>query len=224
MPQATVTTPQKRAHPSEGTDSESIKRPRSVEGSPTTKVREEETEENILHDDLCAICHLLLYRPVTTVCNHTLCESCMQHWADVSISSVMTVTHVDENPVLFSANDVEAKCPMCRTQTNASLNAARAGELRERYPKTYAERQRDEEGDAEGNGEGDKGTVETITVYIGNKHALVRPASGSQNQHDWTFFVRPSREDIIQEIQILLVGNDYLPSSRGDANWYWLGL
>ena len=31
-----------------------------------------EAEQAVDHDDLCAICHCLLLRPVTTTCNHTV--------------------------------------------------------------------------------------------------------------------------------------------------------
>jgi hypothetical protein len=51
--------------------------------------QEAEDEEKIDEDHLCPICQLLLFRPVTTSCNHTLCESCtllsssplMPHWS-----------------------------------------------------------------------------------------------------------------------------------------------
>ena len=36
----------------------------------------EPVEENVDEDDLCPVCQLLLLKPVTTTCNHTLCESC----------------------------------------------------------------------------------------------------------------------------------------------------
>lgn len=152
-------------------------------------------------DDLCPVCHLLLYRPVTTRCNHTLCESCMAHWADVSVTSQMTIVSLDEEPATFDAAGVEARCPMCRTSTVASFNPTLAEQLAEKYPLTYAEREAEEK-KAE---EGGEGAIETLTLYIGNKHHLIMPAEGSSNRHEWTFFVKPSRTDIIEEVQILLV-------------------
>lgn len=159
--------------------------------------------ETVKDDDLCPVCHLLLYRPVTTRCNHTLCSSCMARWADVSVTSQMTIVSLDEELDDFaSATGVEAKCPMCRTQTSAVMNPQCAEELRQRYPQTYGEREVDEQ-TTEIDGTG--GSVQTLTVYIGNKHQLTRPEPGSSNMHEWTFFVKPSRTDIVEEVHILLV-------------------
>lgn len=41
---------------------------------PAVKPRKD-VEQVIDHDDLCAICHCLLVRPVRTTCNHTVCSS-----------------------------------------------------------------------------------------------------------------------------------------------------
>src|SRR4051794_8376802 len=120
------------------------------------------SQEEVTDDDLCPICHLLLYKPVTTRCNHTLCASCMAHWADVSVVSQMTVVSLDEQPETFSASEVEAKCPMCRTQTSASHNPKMDSELRIRYPRTYEER-RAEEDETRPDG---SSSIETLTVYI----------------------------------------------------------
>lgn len=165
----------------------------------------DETEQ-IDADDQCPICHLLLYRPVVTQCNHAMCESCMAHWADVSVTSQMKIVDVDEEPSEFNpVSGVEAKCPMCRTATSASLNEARSEQLRVRYPSIWEERRVEEEGDLSRNA----AEIQTITVYIGNRHTLVRDAEDA-NVHEWTFFVRPSRTDIIEEVQILLVSFTHL--------------
>lgn len=158
--------------------------------------------QSIDEDDLCPICQLLLCNPVTTGCRHTLCKSCMATWADVSISMPnMTIVSVDEEAVDFdAATGLEAKCPMCRTLTTATQNPERRRNLRQRYPKAYWEREAEEAADEESNE-----SVQTITVYIGNRHELVTPASeDSNNQHQWTFLVRPSRTDIIEEVHIHL--------------------
>lgn len=164
--------------------------------------------EQVDADDQCPICHLLLYRPVVTHCNHTMCESCMAHWADVSVTSQMKIVDVDEEPNEFNpVSGVEAKCPMCRTATSASLDEARSERLRARYPEMWKERKVEEEGDLSRNAT----EIQTITVYIGNRHALVRDVEDA-NVHEWTFFVRPSRTDIIEEVQILLVCFTFLPT------------
>lgn len=161
-------------------------------------------EEEIDHDDLCAICHLLLYRPVTTRCGHTLCESCMAHWADVSISSQMTTVGLDDEPdLVLLPNDLETNCPMCRTSTTATLNANRDAALRRQYPRAYEVRKAEELATDE---DESAASIETLTLYIGNTHRLIEPEDpGSGNKHEWKFFVRPSRTDLIEEVHIFLV-------------------
>lgn len=163
---------------------------------------EDEGGDVVAEDDLCPVCQLLLFRPVTTKCKHTLCESCMAHWADVSITSQMTIVSLDDIPTSMPANSVEARCPMCRTSTTASLNPSLAETLRSRYPSTYANRQVEESIPSD-----EDTTIETLTLYIGNTHRLKppeNPEDTTSNKHEWTFFVRPSRTDIIEEVQIFL--------------------
>ncbi|RYO73588.1 hypothetical protein DL764_010552 [Monosporascus ibericus] len=158
--------------------------------------------ELVHEDDICPICQLLLYNPVTTTCNHTLCRFCMATWASVSLTEPMTIVDVDEEPVAFDpVSELQARCPMCRTLASASLNVSRAEELKEKYPRTWAVREADGESDL-ADGEG----IQTVTIYIGNRHEWVapRPDDLTQNQHRWTFFVKSSRTDIIEEVHILL--------------------
>lgn len=163
---------------------------------------EASTSETIAEEDTCPVCRLLVYRPVTTECNHTLCESCMATWADVSIANQMQIVDVDEEPVPFNAvSGLEAKCPMCRTQTTASLNRTLNNDLKRRYPEPYLERQA-EEGEVTLNS--NDGEIQTLTLYIGNRHHEIEPHTGSANKHEWTFFVRPSRTDIVEEVHIHL--------------------
>lgn len=127
----------------------------------------------------------------------------MAHWADVSVTTQMTIVSLDEEPSDFDPIQVEANCPMCRRPTTASLNTQLAEQLSARYPLTYSERRADEQASE---ADGSESAIETLTLYIGNKHRLIRPAEDSSNRHEWTFFVRPSRTDIIKEVQILIVG------------------
>ena len=175
----------------------------SAESVPNDAPATEERSDNEIvdEDDLCPICQLLLYRPVVTRCNHAMCESCMAHWADVSVTSQMTIVDVDEEATDFNpVSGVEARCPMCRTATTANLDTRRAERLATRYPLTWGERQSEEEVDSNVCGE----EIQTITVYIGNRHILAKDREDA-NVHEWTFFVRPNRTDIIEEVQILLV-------------------
>lgn len=157
-------------------------------------------DEVVEHDDLCHICHLLLLHPVITNCNHTFCETCFSHWADVSISQMIRGLDIDEG-FLMPPDEVETRCPMCRTLTTARLDKPLASKLKSQYPVTY--RSRKEELSLEVQDE-DGALVEPLTLYIGNEHKLIRHESGSRNKHEWNFFVRPSRTDVIEEIQIFL--------------------
>ena len=153
-------------------------------------------------DDLCPICQILLCNPVTTQCRHTMCKSCMATWADVSLAAPMTIVAVTEQPREFdAATGLEANCPMCRTRTSAALDENRTNTLRSKYPRSYAEREAEE---AQDEREGE--SVQTLTVYIGNEHRDIDPDPEglAANKHEWTFFVRPSRTDIIEEVHIHL--------------------
>jgi len=177
----------------------------SSPGNNDTKPQEESDQEEIDPNDVCPICSLLIYRPVTTSCDHNFCQSCMAQWADVSLSSQMTHVDLDERPIIetISANDIETKCPMCRTQTAANVSQQLERDLKERYPKLYATRAAEEEALSKDVTSDD--SVETLTIYIGNEHRLIRThESFSNNKHDWKFFIRPSRTDIIEEVQIFL--------------------
>ncbi|KAF2650809.1 hypothetical protein K491DRAFT_576987, partial [Lophiostoma macrostomum CBS 122681] len=180
--------------------------------------------EAIAHDDLCPICHLLLYSPVLTSCSHTLCASCMAQWADASsISSItpssldLDLTHFDPTyDALSELANLQAPCPMCRTPTTAEAHTGLGRDLEARYPATYAQRRVDENADR-GDRLGRDGG-EGVTILIGNRHRLeARRGAGEEgreserergrervNRHDWTFFVRLSRLDIVQEVEVYL--------------------
>ena len=131
----------------------------------------------------------------------------MAQWADASSTSQIEVSSSDVelaefDPTYDPAYDLEANCPMCRTHTTAAPDAALAKQLETQYPTTYAERRVEEEIDR-GSRVGQDG-VEGIMILIGNRHKLVRGAEDA-NQHDWTFFVRTSRPELVKEVRIELV-------------------
>jgi hypothetical protein len=74
--------------------------------------------------------------------------------------------------------------------------------LEQKYPITYAERRVEEEEDR-GSRIGRDG-FEGVMILIGNKHRLIRNP-GDDNEHDWSFFVRTSRPELIKEVHIYLV-------------------
>lgn len=163
-----------------------------------------QSTEDIDDDDLCPICQLLLHEPVKTTCGHTLCNFCMATWASTSLQAPMVIVDVDEEPMPFDAvTDLEARCPMCRTLTSALPDAQRDAALRSKYPQTWTQRYR--ETAAERASES-TASLQTLTVHIGNRHTLVpaRTNGLAENQHEWTFFVQPSRTDIVEEVHIHL--------------------
>lgn len=157
--------------------------------------------ETVDDEDLCPICVALIYSPVKTHCGHTMCAECMEKWAEVSITRQMEVVGLDDAPMTLLPSEIQSACPMCRTLTRASADHRREGALREKYPGTYRQRQAEAQTIADDNSE----TIETLTLYIGNTHSLVRSEMQSKNTHNWTFFIRPSRTDFIEEVQIFLV-------------------
>lgn len=132
----------------------------------------------------------------------------MAVWSDVSITRQMEIVGLDDAPLTLLPSEMESGCPMCRTLTIATLDRARESALRRSYPRTYRER----EVEARTIAEHDSAeTIETLTLYIGNTHSLVRSdGETSKNNHNWGFFVRPSRTDLIEEVQIFLVSTDYV--------------
>eukprot|EP00873_Tetraselmis_striata_P038511 jgi/Tetstr1/458775/TSEL_045159.t1 len=95
----------------------------------------------IAYDDaICAICHALLHRPVTTRCNHTFCAACIEHFMEARSrwQSEFLLSGLGGPPLGV------LPCPMCRTATVAAELLAPAEELRRRveasFPAESAER------------------------------------------------------------------------------------
>jgi hypothetical protein len=131
----------------------------------------------------------------------------MAQWADVSSTTGIEHPSADVNFTDFDPNydpmyDLEATCPMCRTHTTASLDASLATQLERKYPIAYAERRVEEEVER-GLRVGQDG-VEGVKILIGNKHQLIQSPE-DDNQHDWIFFVRTSRPELVKEVRIDLV-------------------
>jgi Zn-finger nucleic acid-binding protein len=161
---------------------------------------EAEVSEIVEHDDLCPICHLLLLRPVKTKCNHSTCEACLNLWAEISISQQMNIVGLDDEEITLHPSQLEISCPMCRTVSAGTRDAEREEALRSSYPQTYQKREDEEQAAADDDA---AESVETLTVYIGNTHQRIK--WGQANRHSWMFFIRPSRTELIEEVQIFLV-------------------
>ncbi|CAI6230724.1 unnamed protein product [Periconia digitata] len=158
--------------------------------------------ETIADDDLCPICHLLILSPVLTQCAHILCASCMAQWADTSTSTTpLTATPLLDLTATYTPS-LSASCPMCRTQTTAHPSPTLAATLAQKYPTTYALRAAEEEQDILAQRSNETG-AESIVLLIGNKHRIER-RSDDGNTHDWTFFVRVSRPEMVKEVRVYL--------------------
>lgn len=105
------------------------------------------------------------------------------------------------HPNYDPASALEANCPMCRTHTAATPDRALDAQLEARYPRTYQERKADKEV-ARGIRTGSDGG-EGVLVLIGNRHQLEADA-GDGNAHDWTFFVRVSRPELVDRVVVEL--------------------
>lgn len=111
----------------------------------------------------------------------------------------MSIVSLDDVATPMVADAIEARCPMCRTPTTATPNYLLEEIIRSRYPSNYASRQAEETRSV------DDALIETMALYIGNTHRVEEPDyPDSSNTHDWTFFVRRSRTDIMEEVQIFL--------------------
>lgn len=130
----------------------------------------------------------------------------MAQWASTSMTSHIPHSSLDLDLTPFDPNydpayDLEANCPMCRTPTTASPDTTLAAQLEARYPVTYAERKVEEE--VERGMRTGAGGAEGVMILIGNRHRMERGTEDA-NQHDWTFFVRLSRPELIDKIEVYL--------------------
>ena len=129
----------------------------------------------------------------------------MSHWATASTTtpvhpSPLSLDLHTFDPTYDPATSLEATCPMCRTPTTAHPDASLAHILAAKYPLTYAQRA---EEDAAQN-PSDTASTETVVILLGNRHALVTGEDGAGNKHDWTFFVRFSRPELVSYVRVNL--------------------
>lgn len=172
--------------------------------------------ETIEHDDECPVCQHLLYDPVKTECNHILCASCYAQWAETTTENTQISVQLpldgsvsadeddDFDDFTTDLADLRASCPMCRTNTTVSRHTELRETLKEKYPATYAQRESEEAADSIG-----QNGIEGMVIMIGNHHKL-EPRDEDEhtgNIHDWRFFVRFSRPNIVDKVRIDLVSS-----------------
>lgn len=153
--------------------------------------------EAIERTDKCPLCNLLLQEPVSTFCNHTMCEFCLI----TDPSAQLTIAPLDaegqaEGDAATLNFKAMTKCPICKTVEIDALialpNYSLAQQLRAKYPFMYSHRMAALNETTESNSQ-------MLTIMIGNWHQEVK-----QNSHYWSFFVKPNRTDIIKEVQLQL--------------------
>lgn len=165
------------------------------------------TVSTLEQDDDCVICYQTLYRPARTECGHSACESCLLHWALTTMETKFGDVNAPEisSNIALAVDGIKFKCPTCRTYTQASFDAERNEKLTERYREEYISR------DAEISNNSplvsEDGT-ELVFLMIGNSHrkipATFDPHTGMEAEHEWTFFVKGSNQDVIDKVEVIL--------------------
>lgn len=108
---------------------------------------------------------------------------------------------------------------MCRSNTDAIPDLRFEAELKRKYGALYATRVAEE---ADARRQEDESGVEPIAIVIGNEHRYHRPEDPeSHNVHAWTFYVRPDRPEMVEEVQVFLYVE---PNPMLILAWAWLAL
>ncbi|CAF0834909.1 unnamed protein product [Didymodactylos carnosus] len=127
-----------------------------------------------IFDELCQcpICLKLLVEPITTICGHNYCLSCLKH--------------------LLASSNLEKTCPLCRENlsylknSRITINFILRNLLETRYENQYLERIAEIKQDVLDN----KDKISVIKrLLIGNYHATIN--TGYEiGAHRWTLFIR----------------------------------
>jgi hypothetical protein len=77
--------------------------------------------------------------------------------------------------------------------------------LEKKYPAAYAER-REQELEAKRQRQMGIDGVEKMTIVVGNRHRLTstEPGAVGSNRHDWTFFVKFSKPELVRSVKVRL--------------------
>lgn len=164
--------------------------------------------ETLTADDMCPICTDFLHTPIVTECRHTFCQSCFR-WADVSVSSSQLAPLSTLAAYQIQHDSKWAKvilCPICGTMSESALDLDHQHEIQNKHPFCwrYATWRTPEIHPSQ-----KFPALEFMALTIGNTHKLTKltgrddPLS-PHNRHDWTFYVRPSQSDLIENVRIFL--------------------
>ncbi|CAF2394371.1 unnamed protein product [Rotaria sp. Silwood2] len=122
----------------------------------------------------CPFCLKLLFEPVSTLCGHTFCLLCLQHF-------ILTSNHV-------------LRCPICRedlTYLRSNSNHLKANSIlhnlfRHVYEKEYEIRRNETENERK--------NIIKKRLIIGNTHQLLLRDS-DHTRHEWTLFIKFENDD-----------------------------
>ncbi|KAJ9653837.1 hypothetical protein H2198_007003 [Neophaeococcomyces mojaviensis] len=169
---------------------------------PTLELRSPAVDDVLDADDDCVICYQTLYRPAKTECGHSACQSCMLHWAMTAMDACNDEIQLPSN---FVVDGIRFTCPTCRTYTTAAFDEEQNARLQQRYPDDYASRAIEEATEASPD---DEFANQNMVLMLGNSHRKVEPSispySGKIRTHEWTFFVQSSRQDVIEQVKVIL--------------------
>ena len=154
-------------------------------------------------DDDCIICYQTIYRPATTECGHSACESCLMHWA---LTAMDVKSDLSDLTSSLAIEGIKFKCPTCRTYTQAKFSLEQNAKLEARYPEEYAARASETDGTVKDVNDGS--ATQTMVLMFGNSHRKIPPSvspeTGKVRTHEWTFFLQSSRQDIIEKVEVIL--------------------
>lgn len=155
--------------------------------------------DNLDAEEICSACGQLLIDPVTTVCSHSICETCMVADDKIHMTIVPITGEGDAEGLASSWNfELFNRCPACGERGGtvqgapfAPPNKVLRRRLQTQRPALYAQRVHSLKQSRE--------DVQTMTIHVGNWHK-----SDGPKRHQWTFFVRPSRTDMIDHVKLHL--------------------
>lgn len=148
----------------------------------------------VSEDELCPKCWEIPLQPLNSTCGHSFCACCMTDMDDRDVVLIFEPLELDghaKGEAMTQNFGTIRLCPVCQVRARFYHDTVREKQLQQAWPLAYAERA--EHGSIADDAAG------IITITIGNWHELVQ-----EHHHRWSFFVKPSRTDIIEEVHMHL--------------------